>query len=172
MPSASVNLSPLAQYCSRAPLLHDRVYNLPCGRWALSVVFNPSQFPLCWGGYQNLFVIKFSFDRTRYVIYLMAIWCIGFIYFISFMRGKVSSRLTLLVWMAPLTPLRMIIKGLTFQPWAHEASNKGSYYHVVFWWFGVFIMCESEFDYLNGEVRCGYQWCSFLECNSFDVYYV
>ena len=67
--------------------------------------------------------------RTRYnVRYLMAIRCIGFISnFISFMRGELSSRLMLLVWIAPLTPTKMIMKGLTFQPWVHDAFKKGAY---------------------------------------------
>lgn len=38
-----------------------------------------------------------------------------------------SSRLTLLVWMAALTRVKIIIKCLTFQPWVQDASNKGLY---------------------------------------------
>ena len=59
---------------------------------------------------------SFLLLRTRYVRYLMAFWCIFFMSDLILDFGSLSLIELECSWMAPLTPLMIVMRRLVFHP--------------------------------------------------------
>ena len=117
---------------------------------------------------------SFHLFNITYVRYLMAIWCISFIILLIIDGGmcRFARKLMLLVCMAPY-PYDNDHEGVKFLACALIAFITGLYlssFVMIAWLIYILsFMCEYEFTYLDGKVRCEYSWYHLLACGSFYV---